>query len=88
MNRVGYILSAFSVWTVSSGLLLFICIFSINQTIITAALVIAAVTLVGSAVAFVTKHDKIGLVVAALPAVVIVALLAMLAVVGYSDYHR
>jgi hypothetical protein len=88
MSRVANILAALVVWAVSSGLLLFMCVFSVNQTIISAALVVAAVTLIGSAVAFATKHDKLGFLVAAGPAVVIAGLLVMFAVYGYTHYYR
>ena len=63
-------------------------VFSVNQTIISAALIVAAATLVGSAVAFATKHDKLGFFVAAGPAVVIAGLLVMFAVIGHTQYYR
>ena len=62
------------------------CVFSVNQTIISAAIIIAVTTLIGSAAAFATKHDKLGFVVAAGPALVIAGLLAMFVVVGLT-YH-
>ena len=64
------------------------CVFSVNQTIISAALIIAAITLIGSAIAFATKHDKTGLVVAAGPAFVIAGLLAMFVVIGFTQYRK
>lgn len=88
MNRLAKILIALVVWAASSGLLLFICVFSVNQTIISAALIVAGVTFVGSAIAFAMKCDKTGLVFAALPALVIVGLLVMLAAVGFAEFHR
>lgn len=88
MNRVAKILIALVVWGASSGLLLFICVFSVNQTIIYSALIIAAVALIGGALAFATKHDKTGLVIAAIPALVIAGLMVMFIVIGFSEYHR
>lgn len=88
MNRVANICAAFVVWAASSGFLLFMCVFSVNQTIISAAIVIAAVTLVGSAIAFSMKHDKLGFGIAAGPALVIAGLIAMFVVYGYTHYYR
>ena len=88
MNRVEKILAASVVWVASSALLLFVCIFSVNQTIISASIAIAAVTLIGSAVAFATKHDKLGFIVAAGPAFVIAGLVVMFVVYGYTHYYK
>ena len=82
MNRLSYILTALAVWAVSSALLFFICLFSINQTIIYGAMAVIGVTFIGSSVAFVTKWNKTGMAIAAGPAVVIVGILVMFVVVG------
>lgn len=88
MNRIAKIIVALGVWLMSSALLLFICVFSVNQTIIYSALIVAGVAFVGSAVAFALKCDKTGLVVAGIPAIVIVGLLILLFAVGSSEYRR
>jgi peptidoglycan/LPS O-acetylase OafA/YrhL len=88
MSRVESILVALVVWAVSSGAMLFICVFSINKTIISAALALAATTLIGSAVAFATKHNKWGFAVAAIPALVLAGLLVMFIVIGYTEFYR
>jgi hypothetical protein len=79
-------LSALAAWTVSSVLLLFICLLSINQTIISAALVVIGVTFIGSCVAFATRCNRTGVIIAAGPAFVLVGILVMFVVVGLTYY--
>jgi hypothetical protein len=86
MNRLAYIFCALAAWTVSSALLLFICLFSINQTIISAAFVVIGVTFIGSCVAFATKCNKTGAIIAAGPAFVIIGILVMFVVIGLTYY--
>ena len=82
MNQLAYILTALAVWAVSSALLFFICLFSINQTIIYGSLAVIGVTFFGSSVAFAFKCNKTGMTIAAGPAVVIAGIMMMFVVVG------
>jgi hypothetical protein len=87
VNRVAYILAALVLWAVSSGLLFFMCVFSVNQTIISAALIVSGATFIGSGLAFATKHNRLGVAVAAGPAVAIAGILAMFVVVYFKQYR-
>lgn len=88
MDRAPKIAAALAVWAASSAFLFFMCIFSINETIIMASIIIAAVSLIGSIVAFVMKRDRLAVGIAAIPAFVIAGLLVMFAVFGYTHYYK
>ena len=88
MNRARNILFALTVWAASSALLLSMCVFSVNHTIISAAIIFTALTLVGSALAFGLKHDKLGFGIAAGPALAIAGLLILFVIYGYTHYYR
>lgn len=78
MSQIPKLVRALSTWTLGTVLLLVVCALSVNQAIITAAVALAAGTLVSSIVAFKLKRDTLALGFSAAPGVVVVGLVVML----------
>ncbi len=75
MGRLGVGLVALVIWAISSAFLFFVCMLSVNQTIISAALVAISICLVVSAILLVLKRDTAVLFVAAGPGFIVGAIL-------------